>query len=127
MASNHDFYYFETQLTELEKISLFLVKDDVLYIHTIDKFIKKCKKLYQGMNIYIYQIEEITFNKNDFLNDFTYNLNSHLNEIDKSFIHYKKIKKLEDKQKANFINYIFALLYDTLDDLEQSCWRGGLI
>lgn len=127
MASFYDYYYFENQVSKLEKISLFLVKDDVLYIHDIDKFIKKCKKLYQGMNIYIYQIEKITFNKDDFVCDFTYNINSHLNEVDKSFIHYKNIKKLEDSRRAKLINYIFALLYDTLDDLEQTCWHGGLI
>jgi hypothetical protein len=127
MASNHDFYYFERKLDELEKSSLNLIKDTKSYVYNVDKFIIKARLVYQGMNVYIYNIENISCNKVDFLHDFNYNINTYLNIIDRGYIDYKKIKNLKGQQIANFLNYIFSLLYDTLEDLEESCFKGGLI
>lgn len=127
MASNHDFYYFERKLTELESSSLNLIKDTKSYVYNVDKFIIKARIVYQGMNVFIYQIENIDYNKVDFLHDFNYNINTYLNIIDRGYIDFKKIKNLKGQQIANFLNYIFSLLYDTLEDLEQSCCHGGLI
>ena len=127
MASNHDFYYFERKLEELESSSLNLIKDTKSYVYNVDKFVIKARLVYQGMNVYIYNIENIRYNKVDFLHDFNYNINTYLNIIDRGYIDYKKIKNLKGQQIANFLNYIFSLLYDTLEDLEQSCWHGGLI
>lgn len=127
MASNHDFYYFERKIYELESSSLNLIKDTKSYVYNVDKFIIKARIVYQGMNVYIYQIENIGYNKVDFLHDFNYNINTYLNIIDRVYIDYKKVKNLRGQQIANFLNYVFALLYDTLEDLEQSCLKGGLI
>lgn len=127
MGSNHDFYYFERKLTELESSSLNLIKDTKSYVYNVDKFIIKARIVYQGMNVYIYQIENIDYNKVDFLHDFNYNINTYLNIIDRGYIDFKKIKNLKGQQIANFLNYIFSLLYDTLEDLEQSCLHEGLI
>ena len=127
MASNHDFYYFERKLDELESSSLNLIKDTKSYVYNVDKFVIKARLVYQGMNVYIYNIENIRYNKVDFLHDFNYTINTYLNIIDRGYIDYKKIKNLKGQQIANFLNYIFSLLYDTLEDLEQSCWHGGLI
>lgn len=127
MASNHDFYYFERKLKELESSSLNLIKDTKSYVYNVDKFIIKARVVYQGMNVYIYQIENINCNKVDFLHDFNYNINTYLNIIDRGYINFKKIKLLRGQQIANFLNYIFALLYDTLEDLETSCFEKGLI
>lgn len=127
MASNHDFYYFERKLNELESSSLNLIKDTKSYVYNVDKFIIKARIVYQGMNVYIYNIENVSYNKVDFLHDFNYNINTYLNIIDRGYIDYKKIKNLKGQQIANFLNYIFSLLYDTLEDLEESCWHGGLI
>lgn len=127
MASNHDFYYFERQLEKLESSSLNLIKDNKSYVYNVDKFVIKARIVYQGMNVYICNIENINCNRVDFLHDFNYNINTYLNIIDRGYIDYKKIKNLKGQQIANFLNYIFSLLYDTLEDLEQSCWHGGLI
>jgi hypothetical protein len=127
MASNHDFYYFERKLDELEKSSLNLIKDTKSYVYNVDKFIIKARLVYQGMNVYIYNIENVSYNKIVFLHDFNYNINTYLNIIDRGYIDYKKIKNLKGQQIAKFLNYIFSLLYDTLEDLEASCWHGGLI
>lgn len=127
MASNHDFYYFERKINELESSSLLLIKDNKSYVYNVDKFIIKSRIVYQGMNVYIYQIEHINCNRVDFLHDFNYNINTYLNIIDRGYIDYKKVKNLRGQQIANFLNYVFALLYDTLEDLEQSCLKGGLI
>lgn len=127
MASNHDFYYFERKLDELEKSSLNLIKDTKSYVYNVDKFIIKARLVYQGMNVYIYNIENVRYNKVDFLHDFNYNINTYLNIIDRGYIDYKKIKNLKGQQIANFLNYIFSLLYDTLEDLEESCFKRGLI
>lgn len=127
MASNHDFYYFERKLNELESSSLLLIKDNKSYVYNVDKFIIKARIVYQCMNVYICQIENIKCNRVDFLHDFNYNINTYLNIIDRVYIDYKKVKNLRGQQIANFLNYVFALLYDTLEDLEQSCLKGGLI
>ena len=127
MTSNHDFYYFERKLNELESSSLLLIKDNKSYVYNVDKFIIKARIVYQGMNVYICQIENINCNRVDFLHDFNYNINTYLNIIDRRYIDFKKIKLLRGGNIANFLNYVFALLYDTLDDLETSCLGKGVI
>lgn len=127
MASHNNFEYFQKKLTELECMSLVLVKDEKTYKQYVDKFVKKCKVTYKGINVYICEIEHIAYLNSEFLDDFTYNINSYLRQVDRKTIDYKQVKNLKGAEITLFINYIFALLYDTLDDLEQSCLRKGLI
>lgn len=127
MASHNNFKYFQNKLTELECMSVMLIKDEKSYVTYVDKFVKKAKLIYKSMNVYICQIEHIPYLSKEFVYDFTYLVNWFTKSCDRQNINFKAIKNMKDNEIGRFLNYIFAVLYDTLDDLEESAKKRGLI